>query len=121
MKDLIAYRWVLAPPSVESRQWLNQAFDLKSLSRPVAQVETNFVSLLPPLINQTGLLSFILAAAPRTGTPRFTSEGSSVEGNHDATPVRIILRKGSYLSPAAQRLVHLLRTSGNKLFREEQD
>jgi len=31
----------------------------------------------------------------------------------------VILRKGSYLSPAAQRLVHLLRTSGNKLFRED--
>ncbi len=30
----------------------------------------------------------------------------------------IILRKGSYLSPAAQRLVNLLRTNGKGLFEE---
>lgn len=35
MQDLLAYRWVLAGPSVESRQWLDRAFDLHRLPRLV--------------------------------------------------------------------------------------
>ena len=118
MRDLLAYRWVLAPPSVESRQWLNQAFDLKNLPRPVAQIETNFVSLLPPLIDQTGLLSFI--SRRHLGPGRLGSSLKEVPLKETTMRRRfgVILRKGSYLSPAAQRLVNLLRTNGKGLFEE---
>jgi len=48
IEDLLDYRWVLAAPSVESRRWLDSAFDVRGLARPVAQIETNLVLLLPP-------------------------------------------------------------------------
>jgi hypothetical protein len=49
IEDLLDYRWVLAAPSVESRRWLDSAFDVRGLARPIAQIETNLVLLLPPL------------------------------------------------------------------------
>src|SRR5581483_1974594 len=41
MSDLLQHRWVLPPRSVESRQWLDSAFDAHGLGRPVVQIETN--------------------------------------------------------------------------------
>jgi len=121
MQDLLAHRWVLAPPTVESRQWLDHAFDAKGLPRPIAQIETNFVALLPRLIDQTGLLSFI--SRQHLGPGGLGSPLKEVPLKETTMRRRfgVIRRKGSYLSPAAERLVHLLRTHGSKLLREGQD
>ena len=59
LKDLTAYRWALQPPGAPTRDWLDHTFDRKRLPRPRVQVESTMLLMLPTLIAQTGLLSFI--------------------------------------------------------------
>lgn len=59
LKDLTAYRWVLQPPGAPTRDWLDHAFERRQLPRPRVQVESTMLLMLPALIAQTGLLSFI--------------------------------------------------------------
>ena len=59
LKDLTQYRWALQPPGAPTRDWLDHTFDRKHLPRPRVQVETTMLLMLPTLIAQTGLLSFI--------------------------------------------------------------
>lgn len=108
LKDLGAYRWALQPPGAPTRDWLDHTFDRKHLPRPRVQVESTMLLMLPTLIEQTGLLSFIsrhhLAARPgRAGLKEVPVK--------DATMHRRLVvtwRANSYLSPAAARLMELL-------------
>lgn len=116
MKDLLDYRWILAGPSVATRQWLEHAFLTHGLPGPTVQVETNLVLLLPPLIEQGDLLSFI--------SRRNIGRGTRLKevALRETTMKRrwaVSYRKASYLSPAARRFVELLRTRGRELFREQ--
>jgi len=115
MKDLLDYRWVLAPSSVGTRQWLDHAFTTRGLSPPTVQIETNLILLLPPLIEQNQLLSFI--------SRRNIGRGTRLEEIplRETTMTRrfaVTYRKDAYLSPAARRFVDLLRARGKEFFRE---
>lgn len=118
MGDLLDYRWVLAAPSVASRRWLDSAFDAHTLGRPVPQIETNLVLLMPRLIEQTNLLTFIskrhltasgIGAALREVPVKETTMRRVLKVSH---------RKDAYLSPAARRLLTLVRKSGRALLQE---
>ena len=116
--DLLAYRWVLPPQSVESRQWLDSAFDGRGLARPEAQIETNLVMLMPPLIAQTELLTFMSRRHFA-----FSAIGARLrEVEVKATTMRRVLkvlhRKDGYLPPAAQRVITLVRKNGRALMRQ---
>ena len=115
LKDLLDYPWVLAPPTVATREWLDHAFHSHGLPGPTVQIETNLILLLPPLIEQSNLLSFV--------SRRHLSRGSPLK----EVPVRqttmrrkfaVTYRKASYLSPAAKRCVEMLRLRGPALFEE---
>jgi DNA-binding transcriptional LysR family regulator len=107
LKDLTAYRWALQPPGAPTRDWLDHAFDRKRLPRPRVQVESTMLLMLPTLIAETGLLSFI--------------SRHHLEGKQSATPLReipfkeltmrrrlvVTYRANSYVSPAATRLIAL--------------
>jgi DNA-binding transcriptional LysR family regulator len=107
-QDLTKYRWVLQSPGAPTRDWLDFAFDRIPLPRPVVQVESSMLLLLPALIAQTGLLSFVsrhhlvgsLAGATlrEVRLPELTMRRRLV-----AT-----YRENSYLSPATHRLIELL-------------
>jgi DNA-binding transcriptional LysR family regulator len=116
LRDLLAYQWVLASPSVETRQWLDRAFDVRGLARPTPRIETNLQLLLPPLVVQTGLLSFLSRrhlAPGRAGAP--LKEVPFKETTMRRT-FGVIYRKDSYLPPAARRLVDFLRARSKSLF-----
>lgn len=117
LKDLLGYRWVLGGAGVATRQWLEHAFTSRGLDPPVVQIETNLILMLPPLIEQSNLLTFV--SRRHLGAAR----GSSLrEVRFKETTMRrrfaVTYRKDSYLSPAARRLVELLRDEGSTLFRE---
>lgn len=118
MKDLVAYEWVLAAPSVESRQWLDRAFSSRGLPPPKAKIETNLVTLLPGLIAQTNLLSFI--SRRHLGSGRGGSPLGEVPLKE--TTMRrwgkVMYRNNSHLPPVAQRLLKLLCSRGRELFPE---
>jgi DNA-binding transcriptional LysR family regulator len=101
---------VLAAPAVETRQWLDHVFDQAGLPRPTVQIETNLVLLLPPLIEQTGLLSFISRRHLGPGRVGAALKEIKLKETTMRRTFKLIYRKNSYLPPAAQRLVSLLGT-----------
>ncbi len=115
LEDLLAYEWVLAPPSVGTRQWIERVFQSRSLPPPHVQIETNLILMMPTLIRQTELLTF--TSRLHVG---ITDAGSDLrEVKLKETTMRrrfdVAWRRDGYLSPAAQRLIQLLRTRGRKL------
>ena len=107
LEALCAYRWALQPPGAPTRDWLDRTFDQYHLPRPKVQVETTMLLMLPMLIAETGLLSFI---------SRLHLESNSDVSRLREVPVgevsmrrRLVVtyRENSYLPPAAQRLIEL--------------
>jgi DNA-binding transcriptional LysR family regulator len=108
LKDLCGYRWALQPPGAPTRDWLDHTFDRRHLPRPRVQVESTMLLMLPTLIAETGLLSFI--------------SRHHLAGRHNVAKLReiplrettmtrrlvVTHRANSYLSPAASRLITLL-------------
>lgn len=116
LEDLLAYGWVLAPLSVGTRQWLERVFADRGLPAPQVQIETNFILTMPSLIHQTELLTF--TSRRHVG---ITDTGASLrEVKLKETTMRrkfdVVFRRESYLSPAARRLISMLRARGRKLF-----
>ena len=108
LKDLTNYRWALQPPGAPTRDWLDHTFDRRHLPRPRVQVESTMLLMLPTLIAETGLLSFI---------SRHHLEGKQGGTKLKEVPLKettmrrrlvVTHRANSYLSPAATRLITLL-------------
>jgi DNA-binding transcriptional LysR family regulator len=112
LKDLTAYRWALQPPGAPTRDWLDHAFDRKHLPRPEVQVETTMLLMLPTLVEQTGLLSFI---SRHHLVGRASKSGLKEVPIKEATMHRrlvVTYRDNSYMSPAAARLIALFGGTG---------
>lgn len=111
LSDLVAHRWALQPPGAPTRDWLDRTFEQHGLPRPQVQVETSMLLMLPALIVQTGLLSFI-SRHHLTGPSRIPGlrevplEGATMER-------RLVLTHSAarFLSPAARRLIDLFKGS----------
>jgi DNA-binding transcriptional LysR family regulator len=108
LKDLTAYGWALQPPGAPTRDWLDHAFDRRRLPRPRVQVESTMLLVLPALIAETGLLSFISRShlkGPWTGAP--LKEIALAQATMKRRLV-VTYRSNSYVPPAARRLIALL-------------
>ena len=108
LKDLTRYRWALQPPGAPIRDWLDHTFDRRRLPRPRVQVESTMLIMLPTLIAQTGLLSFI-------SRHHLLARGGPSELKEiplkETTMVRrlvVAYRDKGFLPPAAERLIELL-------------
>lgn len=113
MADLNTYRWVLQPPGAPTRDWLDHAFERKRLPRPHVQVESTMLLMLPTLIAETGLLSFI---------SRHHLDGANPQAHLREVPVKdatmrrrlvVTYRENSYIPPAAKLLISLLSMAGS--------
>lgn len=107
LKELTGYRWALQPPGAPTRDWLDHTFDRKRLPRPQVQVETTMLLMLPTLIVQTGLLSFISRLhlgeeAGAIGLREVPIAGASMRRR-----LVVTYRANSFLSPIARRLIEL--------------
>jgi len=121
LPDLCNYQWVLPAASYEAdtREWLERVFDKHQLPRPRVQIETDSISLLPRMIAQTGLLSFISRrnlgpgkiAAPLREVPlRATTMRRYFGASY---------RLGGYLPPATRRFLEFIVAKGPGLFSSE--
>lgn len=108
LKDLVRYRWALQPPGAPTRDWLDHNFDRHRLPRPQVQVESTMLLMLPTLIAETGLLSFI---------SRHHLDSDQNGGKLREIPMKevtmqrrlvVTYRDNAYISPAAGRLIELL-------------
>lgn len=111
LKDLTAYAWALQPPGAPTRDWLDHTFDRQRLPRPRVQVETTMLLMLPALIVQTGLLSFISrhhlqGKARIPGLMEVPVKGAAMRRR-----LVVTYRANSFLSPAARRLLDLFEQS----------
>ena len=113
LKDLTGYRWALQPPGAPTRDWLDHTFDRKRLPRPHVQVETTMLLMLPALIVQTGLLSFI---------SRYHLQGPNRIPGLKEVPIKgasmrrrlvVTYRSNSFLSPATLRLIEIFGRSAS--------
>jgi DNA-binding transcriptional LysR family regulator len=108
LKALVQYRWALQPPGAPTRDWLDHTFDRRRLPRPQVQVESTMLLMLPTLIAETGLLSFISrhhlqGKATRTGLKEVPLTETTMWRR-----MVVSYRENGYLSAATQRLVQLL-------------
>lgn len=112
MQDLTKHRWVLQPPGAPTRDWLDHAFDRHHLPRPQVHVESSMLLVLPALIAETGLLSFI----SRHHLEGLNASSRLREVPVDATTMRrrlvVTFRDKSYIPPAAKLLVTILSDAG---------
>lgn len=107
LRDLVDCRWVLQPPGAPTRDWLDQAFEKRGLPRPRVHVESTMLLVLPALIAETGLLSFI----SRRHLEPIRAGAALKEVRLKETTMRrrlvVAYRDGTYLSPATRKLVTL--------------
>ncbi|HVR49275.1 MAG TPA: LysR substrate-binding domain-containing protein [Pseudorhodoferax sp.] len=116
LRDLVQWRWVLQTAGAPTRDWLDQTFERHNLPRPVVQVESTMLLMLPTLIGETGLLSFISRLHLQAGR----SGAGLREVELPALTMRRRLvatwRDSGYVSPATQRLIDLLvRHAGREM------
>lgn len=107
LKDLSNHRWVLQPPGAPTRDWLDQTFERKRLPPPRVQVESSMLLMLPALIAETGLLSFI----SRHHLPGSKLREVEVKGTTMRRRMVVTYREGGYLSPASKRLIELVAST----------
>ncbi|GAA5233513.1 LysR family transcriptional regulator [Verticiella sediminum] len=108
MQDLQAYRWVLPSKSGATRKWLEQAFERRGLKRPVAQIESNAISLIPRLISSTTLLSFITRR--NLHMEQLAKSVREIE-MPETTMTRefgVLYRSERYIAPAVSSVLHIM-------------
>lgn len=108
LRDLSSHRWVLQPPGAPIRDWLDHTFDRHRLPRPVVQVESSMLLMLPSLIRETGLLSFISRLHLEESGSAETLREVRVRGATMRRRMVVTHRESGYISPAASRLLMLL-------------
>jgi len=114
LQGLTAWRWVLQPPGAPTRDWLDHSFERKRLPRPRVQVESTMLLMLPALIAETGLLSFISRHhLGQAGSPSPLREVPLKETTMRRRLV-VTYRDSSYLLPATQLLIRLLGEVGRQ-------
>lgn len=114
METLKRYRWTLPNISVASRVWLDQCFSHHDLPRPEVQIETNSIPLIPQVIADTELLSFVSRRTIQASNGRLREvplPETTLERNFGLTVIKDVP-----LSPAASHLLELLRTHGQTLY-----
>jgi DNA-binding transcriptional LysR family regulator len=108
LREMTRHRWVLQPPGAPTRDWLDHAFDRKRLPRPRVQVESTMLLVLPALIAETGLLSFV--SRHHLGPADGASPLKEVALKETTMQRRLVVtyRESGYLLPAARLLISFL-------------
>lgn len=119
LEDLLSYGWVLAPAPVGTRQWLERLFQSRGLPAPRVQIESNLILAMPSLISQTRLLTFMSRRHVEVGDAGADLREVRLKETTMRRRFHVAYRRDGYLSPAAERLVRLLRTRGRSMFAGE--
>jgi DNA-binding transcriptional LysR family regulator len=112
IRDLVASKWVLPARTVAMRQWIDNIFEAHGLPTPVVQIETNSITTLPNLIADTALLSFTSTRNLHPLRLGSQLDRLMIDTTTMRRPLGFVTRRGSYLSPAAQRVISLLKSKG---------
>ncbi len=116
LRELLRYRWILPPAAYDNdlRSWLDGAFQRRGLPRPTVQLEADSLTLLPDLIAQTELLSFITRWNLGAGRIGARLREVPLEETTMRRQFGLVHRKDAYLSPALRRLIALLERESKR-------
>ena len=110
MAELAHEQWTLSAPAVLNVQHVYRAFQASGLPPPRVAIEARPLRLRLQICASTNLLSFNARRSLQLVAPRFLLKELPVEELKWPRAVGVIYRNESYLSPAARRLIRLLRT-----------
>lgn len=113
LADLLDYKWMLPARTVASRQWLDQTFERHGLPHLQAQIESNVLNTILPILEKTSLLGFVTRYNLVTRRARIREV--VVPETQFKRRLGLTYRKSAYLSPVATRIADILRASGNVL------
>ena len=112
IQDLVSSRWVLPARSVAMRQWIDNVFEAQGLPAPIVRIETNSITTLPKLIADTALLSFTSTRNLHPLRLGSQLDRLMIDETTMRRPLGFVTRRDGYLSPAALRVIKLLKTKG---------
>jgi len=112
IQELVASKWVLPARSVAMRQWIDHVFEAHGLPAPTVQIETNSITTLPRLIADTSLLSYTSTRNLHPLRLGSQLDRLMIDTTTMRRPLGFVTRRDGYLSPAAQRVIDLLKTEG---------
>ena len=109
--DLADEEWALSAPGVLNVQHVRRAFQARGLPGPRIAVEARPVHVRLQICASTHLLSFNTRGTLQQVAPRFRLKVLPVDELKWRRPFGVIYRNEAYLSPAARRLIDLLRAA----------
>lgn len=121
MADLAQERWVLTESILLSQQRIRQAFQDRGLPPPRAIIESRSVYFRFQVLASSDLLSFTSRHVFQRAAGWFDLKAIPVKELMWARPVGVITRKEAYSSPAARRLIDILRSTAQKLPRHNSE
>lgn len=115
LEDLAQEQWVLAVGSGSLQRDLHQVFADNGLPTPKVSVETNSVPFRLHVLPGTNLLAFLPKRAFQDSAVRKQVVELSIKGLSYRRTVAICHRKDAYLSPAARRLIEILKKTASDI------
>lgn len=116
--DVARERWTLGAANVPDWQWLHRVFEDSGLAPPEVAMETSAAPLRLHAVASSELLGFaprqfVLQAAPRLRLVELRVKELT-------WPCRLCVRyrKDAYLSPAARRLIEILKATAKEIAKE---
>ena len=111
MDDIAGEPWTLSAASVPNVQHLRRAFEVGGLPPPRVVIEARPLRFRLQACASTRLLSFNFRRALSLVASGLRLKELPVEELRWPRSIGVIYREASYLSPAARRLLHLLRAT----------
>ena len=124
LADLAQERWALPVLNNLSQefmlqQWLYRAFAESGLPAPQVAVATRSVRLRLQTSAFSNLLGFTSRRILKQVGPRFRLKELPIKELTWRRPVGVIHRKDAYLSPAARRLIEILKSTAREMSKEQ--
>ncbi|MGE5792790.1 MAG: LysR family transcriptional regulator [Bacteroidota bacterium] len=114
LADLAHEQWALSAPTVLNVQHVFRAFEASGLPPPRVAIEARPVGLRLQICAATRLLSFNARRLLEQAAPSLGLRELPVEKLKWRRAVGVIYRKDAYLSPAARRLIGVLRAAARR-------
>lgn len=111
LADLAKERWTLTESSLLTQQRLRRTFLERGLPPPDIAVETRSLRLRLQLVASSNLLDYTARSVFLAARKRFRLKALPVKELAWRRPVSVVYREGSYLSPAARKLIASIKAT----------
>jgi DNA-binding transcriptional LysR family regulator len=111
LADLAKERWAA---DIYPASWniLCQLFRANGLEPPRLLLESNSLEIRQPIVASSNLVMHSASITVQKASQRYRLVALQVEGLNLERPYGVYYRKGGYLSPAAQRMIEILKEQG---------